>query len=67
MLETLKILRIGAENYLVRKGDSDPNGFTRQILSLNPATDSKADQGIHSADSGKVLQNPQTPAQPESR
>ena len=41
------------------RGDMNPHGFTRQILSLNLATDSKADQSLTSADSGKVLQNPQ--------
>jgi len=41
------------------RGESPPHGFPRQILSLNPATDSKADHQVTSADSGKVLQNPQ--------
>jgi hypothetical protein len=30
-------------------------------MSSNPATDSKADQDFDSADSGKVLHNPQLP------
>jgi hypothetical protein len=51
--------RVECENVWGERGDSAPPGFTRQILSLNPAPDCKADQGMHSADSAKVLENPQ--------
>src|SRR5260370_9818514 len=44
---------------MVRKGDSNPHGSPRQILSLNLTTDSKQLQQPSSAESGKVLQNPQ--------
>ena len=42
--------------------NGDPGGSRTpnpQIRSLKPATDSKVDQATKSADSGKVLQNPQ--------
>jgi len=51
----------GTANCWCESGDSNPHGFPRQILSLNPGTDSKADQSAVSAESGKVLQNPQPP------
>jgi hypothetical protein len=50
-----------AINCWCERGDSNPHGFTRQILSLQPATDSKQDQQGNSVDRGKVLQNPQLP------
>ena len=43
------------------RGDSNPHGFTRQILSLHPATDSKQHHQVDSANSGRVLQNTQPP------
>jgi integrase len=48
------------------RGDSNPHGFTRQILSLNSAVDSKEHQSLSSAESGKVLQNPQPPRNQDS-
>jgi hypothetical protein len=66
-LETLNVdwkkavgrFKIGPRIYWCERGDSNPHGFPRQILSLHPATDFKQDHQGTSADSGKVLQNPQ--------
>jgi hypothetical protein len=41
------------------RGDSNPHGFTRQILSPISGIDSKEYQGLSSAIYGKVRQNPQ--------
>jgi len=43
------------------RGDSNPHGFTRQILSPFSHIEYKEDQQPTSADSGKPLQNPQPP------
>jgi hypothetical protein len=56
-----------AVNDWCERGDSNPHGFTRQILSLHTSTDSKADKDVNPADSGKVLQNTQLPRNQKGR
>jgi len=41
------------------RGDSNPHGFTRQIISLKQGDDSKEDQQPTSAESSKTGKNPQ--------
>jgi hypothetical protein len=54
-----KLEREGLARDWCERGDSNPHGFTRQILSPKTDADSKEDQRITSAESSKTESNPQ--------